>query len=106
MKRSDLFVRGVCYESYGLSRVEAIWCGLPVVATSVGETRGMLLYDYGDEEALTRQIKRALSDSSGLDVEMWATTFRREAEENLRALMNAIDAEEEGAGAELSTASN
>ncbi|MBA3711326.1 MAG: glycosyltransferase family 4 protein [Pyrinomonadaceae bacterium] len=105
MKRSDLFVRGVCFESYGLSRVEAMWCGLPVVATRVGETRGMLLYDYGDEEELTRQIKRALTDSSGLEVEAWAATFRREAEENLRALMNAIDPEA-GAGPELSSASD
>jgi glycosyltransferase involved in cell wall biosynthesis len=40
LRQSDAFVRGVWQESYGISRVEATWCGLPVVATRCGETRG------------------------------------------------------------------
>src|SRR5256885_5469717 len=39
LKSSDVFVRGNVEEGYGISRVEAIWCGVPVVATNVGETR-------------------------------------------------------------------
>jgi glycosyltransferase involved in cell wall biosynthesis len=86
MRRSHAFVRGFGPESYGLSRVEAIWCGLPVVATRAGETRGMLLYDFGDVDALTRQLKLALSGEHAPATAEWAATFTREAEENLKAV--------------------
>lgn len=86
MRRSDAFVRGFGPESYGLSRVEAVWCGLPVVATRAGETRGMLLYDFGDVDALTRQLKRALSGGHARATAEWADTYAREAEENLKAV--------------------
>lgn len=84
MRRSDAFVRGFGLESYGLSRVEAIWCGLPVVATRAGETRGMLLYDFGDVDELTRQLKRALAGEHA--TAEWADAYTREAEENLKAI--------------------
>jgi glycosyltransferase involved in cell wall biosynthesis len=85
-RRSDAFVRAFGLESYGLSRVEAIWCGLPVVATRAGETRGMLLYDFGDVGALTVQLRRALSGEHARETAEWAETYRREAEENLKAI--------------------
>jgi glycosyltransferase involved in cell wall biosynthesis len=86
LRRSDAFVRGFGLESYGLSRVEALWCGLPVVATRAGETRGMLLYDFGDVDALTRQLTRALSGEHARETAAWAATYAREAEENLKAI--------------------
>ncbi|HYH84307.1 MAG TPA: glycosyltransferase [Pyrinomonadaceae bacterium] len=86
LKRSDAFVRGVVHEGYGLSRVEAIWCGLPVVATRAGETRGMLLYDFGDVDELTAQLRRALSGTHTQETSTWAARYRREAEENLAAI--------------------
>jgi glycosyltransferase involved in cell wall biosynthesis len=86
MRRSHAFVRGFGLESYGLSRVEAIWCGLPVVATRAGETRGMLLYDFGDVDALTRQLGRALDAGHSGETAGWAEKYRREAEENLKAV--------------------
>jgi glycosyltransferase involved in cell wall biosynthesis len=86
MRRSHAFVRGFGPESYGLSRVEAIWCGLPVVATRAGETRGMLLYDFGDVDALTRQLERALSGGHAPATAEWADSYTREAEENLKAI--------------------
>jgi glycosyltransferase involved in cell wall biosynthesis len=86
MRRSHAFVRGFAHESYGLSRVEAIWCGLPVVATRAGETRGMLLYDFGDVDALTLQLVRAISGEQSPATAEWAAKYRREAEENLRAI--------------------
>jgi glycosyltransferase involved in cell wall biosynthesis len=86
LKQSDAFVRAVVREGYGISRVEATWCGLPVVATRVGETRGLMLYDFGDVDALTRQLKTALFTPPRGEVERWAEQFRLEAEENLRAL--------------------
>jgi len=85
LRRSDAFVRGVAREGYGISRVEATWCGLPVVATARGETRGMLLFEPGDVGALAGQLRRALFDPPAAEVGRWAETFRREAEENLRA---------------------
>ena len=86
MRRSQAFVRGFGLESYGLSRVEALWAGLPVVATRAGETRGMLLYDFGDVDELTRQLKRALSGDHARATAEWAATYTREAEENLKAI--------------------
>ena len=86
MRRSHAFVRGFGLESYGLSRVEAIWAGLPVVATRAGETRGMLLYDFGDVDALKAQLRRALSGERARETAEWADSYAREAEENLKAI--------------------
>jgi len=86
LKRSDAFVRAFGLDSYGLSRVEAIWCGVPVVATRAGETRGMLLYDFGDTERLAAQLQRALFEKPVDDIQSWAAQYRGEAESNLRAL--------------------
>ncbi|MBC7930772.1 MAG: glycosyltransferase family 4 protein [Rubrivivax sp.] len=86
LRRSDAFVRAFGLDSYGLSRVEAIWCGLPVVATRAGETRGMLLYDFGDVTELAAQLKRALSGAHTQETGAWAARYRREAEENLAAI--------------------
>lgn len=86
LSRCEAFVRGTSAEGYGLSRVEAIWCGLPVVATRAGETRGMLLYDFGDVDALTSQLRLALSGEHTRETKEWAGRYRREAEENLDAI--------------------
>jgi glycosyltransferase involved in cell wall biosynthesis len=90
LRRSDVFVRGFGLDSYGLSRVEAIWCGLPVVATRAGETRGMLLYDFGDEEELANQLKKALFGPPSEEAGYWATIYQNEAEENLQTLANKL----------------
>jgi len=90
LRRSDAFVRGFGLDSYGLSRVEAIWCGLPVVATRAGETRGMLLYDFGDEEELARQLKKALFNPPLEDGDAWSGIYQREAEENLQKLASKL----------------
>lgn len=60
LRASDVFVRAFADESYGISRIEALWCGLPVIATRAGETRGMLLYDFGDVEQLVNQLQSVL----------------------------------------------
>jgi glycogen synthase len=90
LKRSNAFVRGFGLDSYGLSRVEAIWSGIPVVATHVGETRGMLLYDFGDVNQLVNQLKQALFDQETGDVSYWAAIYEKEAEDNLAALIRKI----------------
>jgi glycosyltransferase involved in cell wall biosynthesis len=90
LKRSDVFVRAFADESYGISRIEAIWCGLPVVATRAGETRGMLLYDAGNVEELTNQLDTALFNPASEDTNAWAQLYRREAEENLQAVARVL----------------
>jgi glycosyltransferase involved in cell wall biosynthesis len=90
LKRSDVFVRAFADESYGIARIEAIWSGLPVVATRAGETRGMLLYDFGNEEELIGQLNTALFNPASTDIAVWADRYRREAEENLQALMKLL----------------
>jgi glycosyltransferase involved in cell wall biosynthesis len=87
---SHAFVRGVVREGYGISRVEALWCGLPVVATNVGETRGMLTYEFGDVEALTAQLRRALHEPSAPEAAARAEQFRREAEAHLQTLKDIL----------------
>lgn len=94
MRRADAFVRATRREGYGISRVEAAWCGLPVVATGVGETRGMLTYEFGDVDGLTAQLRRALYDPAARDVGAWAGRFGREAEENLASLREILGLEE------------
>jgi glycosyltransferase involved in cell wall biosynthesis len=87
LKRSHVFARAFAHESYGISRVEATWCGLPVVATNVGETRGMLTYDFGDVDELTNQLRRALFEVDASDVKELDALFKQEAEENLNTLI-------------------
>lgn len=53
---STVFVRGTRLESFGLSRVEAILGGTPVVTTPSGETRYMRLYTCGNAEQLAAEV--------------------------------------------------
>lgn len=86
LKRADVFVRAFADESYGISRIEALWCGIPVIATRAGETRGMLLYDFGDAEQLVTQLQAVLLYPIKEDANPWAAHYREEAEKNLKAL--------------------
>jgi glycosyltransferase involved in cell wall biosynthesis len=96
LKRSDVFVRAFADESYGISRIEALWCGVPVVATRAGETRGMLLYDFSDVGQLVSQLEAALLYPPMKESNQWAARYRKEAEENLRALARVLGVNEEG----------
>ena len=90
IRRCAVSVRAVSHESYGLSRVESLLCGVPVVATPVGETRGMLLCDYGDVPCLARKIQEVLEKGAGPEVRAWAERFEQEAEANLRSLLETV----------------
>lgn len=90
LERSNVFVRAFADESYGISRIEAIWCGTPVIATRAGETRGMKLYDFGDVEQLVDQLQSVLLYPVYEDPNPWAARYRREAEENLQALARVL----------------
>jgi len=90
LRLSDVFVRAVADEGYGISRVEALWCGLPVIATRAGETRGMLLYDFGDVEQLVNQLEAALVAPRPAERNASAERYRREAQDNLQAVANLL----------------
>lgn len=89
-KQSQVFVRAFEHESFGLSRIEALWCGVPVIATNVGETRGMMLYDYGDVNALRGHLETVFAGEVDIDVEKWADIFQLESEENLDRYIEVI----------------
>jgi glycosyltransferase involved in cell wall biosynthesis len=90
LSRCDLFVRAFEAESYGISRVEAIWSGTPVIAVDVGETRGMLTYRFGDVETLVRLIGEVLAGESKFDLTSWSNLFHAEADENLRRFVETV----------------
>lgn len=90
LRSSDVFVRGNIEEGYGVSRVEAIWSDIPVVATNVGETRGMLIYEFGDMNALEGQLRHALFDARPGDLDETSAIFHREAEQNLKDLKRVL----------------
>jgi glycosyltransferase involved in cell wall biosynthesis len=94
LKRSDVFVRAFADESYGISRIEALWSGVPVVATRAGETRGMLLYDFGDVEQLVSHLQSVLLSPVIEEPNPWPDRYRREAEENLRELARVLGVSE------------
>lgn len=98
LKCSDAFVRAFADESYGISRIEALWCGVPVVATRAGETRGMLLYDFGNVEQLIEQLQAALLYPVSEETNSWAERYRREAEANLAAIAQLLGIGEEVKG--------
>lgn len=94
LKKSDAFVRAFADESFGIARIEALWCGIPVVATRAGETRGMLLYDFGNVEQLVAQLQRALFQKPDEEIQNWAAQYRQEAEANLQTLKKELGLEE------------
>jgi glycosyltransferase involved in cell wall biosynthesis len=96
LRRSHVFVRAFADESYGISRVEALWCGVPVVATTAGETRGMLSYQFGDEAALTELLKTVLLDPPLAEVAEWGRRYDDEAKSNLEAVTRIIFRETNG----------
>jgi glycosyltransferase involved in cell wall biosynthesis len=86
LKLSDVFVRATKEEGFGISRIEAIWSGTPVIATKAGETRGMLTYDFGNREELINHLTAVLLGSTAVDTSVWAERYREEAENNLNEL--------------------
>jgi glycosyltransferase involved in cell wall biosynthesis len=86
MRRASVVVRGPATESYGLSRVEAMIMGTPVVATATGERQFIIPYEFGDPASLRRAIDVALS-GEGTDVGEAIDYFTALAEANLDAIV-------------------
>jgi len=70
MKRSTIFVFPSLYESFGIAMVEAMSCGVPVIATKsyegieniIEQERTGLLINVGDEHVLAESMLRVLDD--------------------------------------------
>ena len=90
-RRCDVVVRSIRLESYGLSRVEAICQGTPVVATNTGETRGMLCYEFGDIDGLARQLEAALTEQARDNTKYWARLYSKEAAQNRQRLLALLE---------------
>ena len=90
IQESDLAVRATSRESYGLTRVEAICLGTPVVATDFGETRGVLTFEHGNHEEMKKQIKEGLYNFNPKSLSNWADQYKQEAQQNLRAFKDII----------------
>jgi glycosyltransferase involved in cell wall biosynthesis len=93
LKRSHAFVRATREEGFGISRIEALWSGIPVIATRAGETRGMLLYDFGDVEQLANQLQAVLLYPVFEEPNPWAKYFRHQAENNLTLIAQTLGIE-------------
>lgn len=69
LENADIFVLPSRFETFPLSIIEALSCGLPIVATKTGglselvinDTNGFLV-DFGDTEKLISSIKRLMID--------------------------------------------
>jgi glycosyltransferase involved in cell wall biosynthesis len=90
MEKCDAFVRASEHESLGISRIEALWSGVPVIATNVGECRGMFLYEFGDIDALTRHIRTVINGGKATDAEKAALTLLQEAARNYSDHLSSI----------------
>ncbi len=70
---ADLLVLPSYYESFGLVLVEAMACGIPVVATRCGgpeqivDPASGLLVEVGDSAGLARAVERVLADYGRYD---------------------------------------
>ncbi|MEO0678176.1 MAG: glycosyltransferase family 4 protein [Pseudomonadota bacterium] len=85
----DLFVAPQRWEGFGLTPLEAMACGVPVIATRVGAFEELVV-DYetgrlisaGDVDAMVEAIAETLSDKTTLP--KWSEAARRHTETNFR----------------------
>ncbi len=91
MKLSNVFVRATSEESYGLSKIESLWCGTPVASTRQGETRGMAVFDKENIGQMTRTIESILLNPALDQVQKYAELFKKEAWKNLDSYLIHLD---------------
>jgi glycosyltransferase involved in cell wall biosynthesis len=79
-KDADVFIFPSYSESFGYSIIEALYAGLPVVATRTGvvpylEKHGFVSgVDYGDAEDMANRIYQSFRDSTSIKIKLAAQT--------------------------------
>jgi glycosyltransferase involved in cell wall biosynthesis len=91
MRRASVVVRAFPVESYGLSRVEALLSGTPVVATRAGEQAFVIPYEDADPDSLRSALRQAL-DSPRPEPALVRAHFSRLATANLEAIIDVYEA--------------
>ena len=87
LKKADTYVRATREESYGLSKIEALWSGTPVASTRQGETRGMTLFDRDNPKQMAQAIEEVLLKPDLKEVREYAELYIREAKKNLNSYL-------------------
>jgi len=71
LKNSDMFIMPSRYEGLSISMIEAMACGLPIVASNapglwlyINHEQNGLLFPVGDHKALAKSILRVVNDKS------------------------------------------
>jgi glycosyltransferase involved in cell wall biosynthesis len=90
LRSATLLIRGPRHESFGLSRIEAILAGTPVVATDTGQTDFMTLYRYGDADSLLGAARRAVRAAAGT-LEAAATYYREMASQSFEVILDVYE---------------
>jgi len=87
MKQSDLFIRSVEKESFGLSKVEAIINGTNVISTNTGYTRDIPTYQFGDVRTLSQLIRNHINVKTVVNGNSQSKLLE-EMENNLNSLIS------------------
>ncbi len=71
IKQSKVMINGAIFEGFGMWLAEALACGVPAVCYDyptfkeiTGEKKGVYFAEYGDENELTVQLKKALKEKN------------------------------------------
>jgi hypothetical protein len=87
---SSFFIRGAQFDSFGLSKVEAILMGAKVISTKAGITNFMEIYEYQNAESLLVVMQKALViDNTKTDERK--NYFQKLAIDNFNKIINIYD---------------
>lgn len=95
LRASSVFIRGARYDAFGISKVEAILAGTPVVTTGSGETRHMKIYEFGNSAQLGAVLCEIIRHSSDVrhssDLSEAQHFYRTMAEQTLDRILDVYD---------------
>ena len=83
LKISNVFIRGAKEESFGLSKVESLIMGTPVISTSTGQVQFMSSYSYGDIEDLNNKVISVLNNKENRTIKEAKDFYQQMASDNL-----------------------
>lgn len=94
-RSADIFIMPSEYEGFGLSALEAMACGTPVVATNVQGLREFihhestgLLVDYADPKQIAKAIERLVSDTALRNILIDNATYQARDQYNVADMID------------------